>query len=275
MSVGLLGGLLLAVSLISVMIYAAALGQILVGEHRPGLVRTAICRIAAALLYVWVGLATVHEHVQGPLLGLGIFTAVQLMWQINSVADVRMTRKARKSVMTDPMYDTGLTTPVSPNIPLMSNVVVTSEIDRLSKEQGTIKQDVGKLRTDVDTGINARRYGVSAFIFTTLVAVAGLIFGLIVFNRADDAQALAHQNAAIIAQQRDTIAQLKATQVRLDLTVHEFCGLYGSFIGFYSLRSRALFTEGPTAYDNEYRNLVRSADRLQCGIKPPPDLSGI
>jgi hypothetical protein len=272
MSITLLGGLTLAVSLISVTIYMAALGQILIGEHRPGLVRTAACRIVAALLYVWVGLTTLREHAQGPLLGLGVLTAAQFIWWVNAGADVWMTRKARKAVMTDPVFDAGVTAPVASDIPVLSNVVMTSEIDRLSEDQATIKQDISGLRTDVDKSTNARHYGEGALVFSIVVALLGLVFGLVVFNRADNAAALSKENAAIIAQQRDTIKKLTDTQVRLDTTVHEFCGLYGSFTGFYNVKARAVFPQGPDAYDAEFRKLLTSANHLDCGIVSPKDL---
>jgi hypothetical protein len=95
-SVELLGGLLLGVSLVSVLTYMVALGQLLSGPRRVGLVRTALCRLFAALLYVGVGLMTLHTHAQGPLIGLGVFTAVQVMWQANAVADVRLARRSRR-----------------------------------------------------------------------------------------------------------------------------------------------------------------------------------
>jgi hypothetical protein len=267
-SAALLGALLLAVSLVSVVIYMTALGQLLIGAHHRGLVRTAVCRLVAALLYVGVALATLHRNDQGPLIGLGVFTAVQLMWQANSIADVILTRTERRHPMSDPFsYDHGVTDPIASDAPLLSDAVTSAEIDRLSGNQTTMKRHIAGLRTDVDKTNSAWRYGVGALVFSIVVAGLGLIFGLIVFNRADNAQALAQQNAEIIKQQG-------ITQDKLDTTVHQFCGLYGSFIRFYNPKARAVFPQGPDEYDAEFHELLTESNNLQCGLKTPPGLGG-
>jgi hypothetical protein len=267
-SAALLGALLLVVSLISVMVYMVALGQLLVGAHHRGLVRTAVCRLVAALLYVGVALATLHRNDQGPLIGLGVFTVVQLMWQANSIADVVLTRTERHAPMPDPFsYDHGVVDPTASDAPLLSDAVTSAEIDRLSGDQTTMKRHIAGLRTDLDKCTSAGRYGIGALVFAIVVAGLGLIFGLIIYNRADNAQELSQQNAGIIRQTR-------ATQSQLDTTVHQFCGLYGSFIKFYSLKSRAVSPQGPDEYDNEFRELLAESNSLQCGLKSPPGLGG-
>jgi hypothetical protein len=265
-SAALLGALLLVVSLISVVVYMIALGQLLVGAHHRGLVRTAMCRLFAALLYVGVALATLHRNDQGPLIGLGVFTVVQLMWQANSMADVVLTRTERHAPMPDPFsYDHGVVDPTASDAPLLSDAVTSAEIDRLSGDQTTMKRHIARLRTDLDACTSAGRYGIGALVFAIVVAGLGLIFGLIIYNRADNAQELAVQNTEIIK-------QMRATQIQLDNTVHQFCGLYGSFVKFYSPKARVVFPEGPDAYDNEFRELLTEAGNLQCGLKPPPGL---
>lgn len=55
-----------------------------------GLVRTAGCRVAASVLYVGLGLVVLVLKGDFPVLGLTVFVFVQLLWQANSFADVRL-----------------------------------------------------------------------------------------------------------------------------------------------------------------------------------------
>jgi hypothetical protein len=59
--------------------------------HR-GLLRTSICRVVAAAAYVITGLVILFSRDALPLLSLSTFTAVQVMWISNAVADVRLRR---------------------------------------------------------------------------------------------------------------------------------------------------------------------------------------
>lgn len=98
-----LGVAFLAVSSVSLLVYVTALRKLL---HRPpnatggarlayrGLLRTSASRVVVASAYTTLGAVTAFG---GPwtqaTLALGVFTAVQLIWQANAVADVRL--KAR------------------------------------------------------------------------------------------------------------------------------------------------------------------------------------
>jgi hypothetical protein len=272
MSVTLLGYALLVVSFISVLVYMGSLGQLLVGKRQPGLIRTGCCRLFAALLYVGVALTTIATNTQGAIIGLGVFTAVQLMWQANSIADVVLVRRARAGAMTTehPIHrePAGVAAPTANFIAPLGEVVVAAEIDRLSNEMISLKtEQVKDLEDRVDAMLGVRRYYWGLGAFGVIVGVLALVFGLVVFNRADDAQQLSQQNAKIIA-------QLQQTQMRLDTTVHEFCGLYDSFLGFYNPRSKTAFQDGPGAYDLLFKKLLTSSDHLQCNLRSPVGLGG-
>jgi hypothetical protein len=58
-----------------------------------GLVRTARCRVAAAMSYVLLGSAMVVWRHSFPVVTVAVFTVVQIMWQLNSFADVRLRRR--------------------------------------------------------------------------------------------------------------------------------------------------------------------------------------
>jgi hypothetical protein len=60
--------------------------------HR-GLLRTARCRVAGATLYVLLGLAMLTWHRSFPAATLILFSGIQIMWQLNSFADVRLRRR--------------------------------------------------------------------------------------------------------------------------------------------------------------------------------------
>lgn len=88
-----LGWSLLGVALVSLTIYLLALWRLLHHPPHPGLRRTAACRVVAAVLYVGVALATLTDADAGPVIGLGVFIAAQLMWQAMAVLDVRLARR--------------------------------------------------------------------------------------------------------------------------------------------------------------------------------------
>jgi hypothetical protein len=262
----LLGALLLAVSLVSVVIYMSALGQLLIGTRRPGLVRTAVCRLFAALLYVGVGLTTLQTSQNGPLIGLGVFTVVQLMWQANSVADVRLARQARGDRMPDPHFDPpGVTDPVANYAVPLPPAVVAAEIDRLSEKMNKITRRFDKKQEDEAGERATHQLWRGIVVFAVILGICGLIFSLVVFGRADRADALAQQNAQLIA-------QMRLTQDRLNLSVHENCVLYGILLSTYSTRAKAASPGGPETYDSDFRRALASSDHLGCNLTPPPGL---
>lgn len=95
------GYALLTVSLISLAIQGWALVRILLLPLPPlptermayrGLRRTALTRVGAALLYIAVGLYAINRP-EDQLFSLIAFTVVQIAWQLNSLADVRLRRR--------------------------------------------------------------------------------------------------------------------------------------------------------------------------------------
>lgn len=277
MSVTLLGSLLLAVSLVSVVIYMASLGQLLIRARPPGMIRTSICRLLAALLYVGVGLITLETHETGPLVGLGVFTAVQLMWQANSIADVMLSRRLRKSgglvsfqesVMPLNPIDQ-FSDPADRHVPAnvsLSDAVVSAEIDRLSGLVTGLQTEQKKLKIDLTAALAGRRLAFSALGFAIVVAVVGLVFGLIVFERATNGETLAIQN-------RDAILEIKRTQLEIIDSVHNFCSVYDLSLDSYSPRIKATYPPGPAAYDEIYHRLLAGSDVLKCNLTPPPGLT--
>lgn len=71
------------------------LWRLLHRPRRPGLVRTAACRVVAAVLYVGVALATLYDVDAGPVIGLGVFAAAQLIWQVNGLLDLRIAQRCK------------------------------------------------------------------------------------------------------------------------------------------------------------------------------------
>jgi hypothetical protein len=83
----------------SLVVYSVTLWQLLRRAHRPGLVRTALSRIFAALLYEIIGLVAILEKPSdtsvptSTLVTLAVFVVIQWVWQLNSVLDGRLTRQ--------------------------------------------------------------------------------------------------------------------------------------------------------------------------------------
>lgn len=255
MSVVVLGSLLLAVSLISVVIYMAALGQLLIADRPPGMVRTAACRLVAALLYVGVALLTLHTNEKGPLVGLGIFTVVQLMWQFNSVADVALTRKQRRAPV--PEHDRGAPPPSSSN-PL-KEAVVSAEIDRLSGKATSASQEAAQLRADLDAIRAGQRWTLAGLAFTFVVAALGCVLGL---TGGEQTAELAERNTAAIEGFKDARDQVVAA----------LCTEHAATLGSYDRRAGAEYPGGAQSYDEYMRRIVISASVLECGLFTPPGL---
>lgn len=57
--------------------------------HR-GLIRTSICRVIAAIIYVAVGIYTLRSQTAMTAFSLEVFAGIQFMWILNAFADVRL-----------------------------------------------------------------------------------------------------------------------------------------------------------------------------------------
>jgi hypothetical protein len=105
----ILSALFLAVSTLSLVIQALALRRLWrwpdVRSHTQnlvyrGLLRTSGCRVVAAGMYVVMGAVTLVAQQTLPVLALSVFTAVQVLWQANAAADVRLRRSIAAQVTT-------------------------------------------------------------------------------------------------------------------------------------------------------------------------------
>jgi len=61
-----------------------------------GLLRTAVSRVIAAILYVGVGVATLILLPGWEIFALMVFIAVQVLWWVNAGADVLLRRKSNR-----------------------------------------------------------------------------------------------------------------------------------------------------------------------------------
>jgi hypothetical protein len=86
----------LVMALISLTTYSIALYRLVTQPHHKGLVRTALCRVVAALLYTVVGLASITQNPYSGIIALVVFMGVQVIWQCNSIADVVITKRENK-----------------------------------------------------------------------------------------------------------------------------------------------------------------------------------
>lgn len=97
MSVRILAEIAVVVASLSFVIYTVSLLVLLSRPRRPGLVRTAVCRMAGAASYIATGVTALIERHDFPIIALGVGVAVQAMWQANSIVDVRLTRRGKDS----------------------------------------------------------------------------------------------------------------------------------------------------------------------------------
>lgn len=67
--------------------------------HR-GLIRTSVCRVLAAFIYVTVGIYTLRSESVMTAFSLWVFAGVQFIWILNAFADVRLWRFLSKKVET-------------------------------------------------------------------------------------------------------------------------------------------------------------------------------
>jgi hypothetical protein len=96
MTENILSLLFLAVSLLSVVTQGRAFVRAyhLAGPIRDRTVRTIGCRLIAAAVYVGLGTMTLIARDDFPVVSLAVFTAVQLLWQANSILDLRAPKAA-------------------------------------------------------------------------------------------------------------------------------------------------------------------------------------
>lgn len=107
--------------------------------------------------------------------------------------------------------------------------------------------------TDEQKGVRTWLTAVGAAVaLVFLVALGGIIFGITVYNDQ--------------SQDDELIAQLQRRQGTTDVVLHDNCALYGAFYDFYSPAARAVYPQGPGAYDASFLRLQRSADHANCGL---------
>lgn len=80
----------LAISIFGFVVQTWALTHIRRGDRRPGLVRTAACRVGAAVLYVAIGINAVTWQWATLQVAFVTFFTTQATWQINALMDVRL-----------------------------------------------------------------------------------------------------------------------------------------------------------------------------------------
>lgn len=85
----------LVVSVVALVVQVRALVLIRRQPARPGLTRTAACRVAASVLYVAVGINAATAQWAVLQVAFGAFLLTQITWQVNALLDVRLGRPAR------------------------------------------------------------------------------------------------------------------------------------------------------------------------------------
>lgn len=86
----------LVTATISLTVYSLALIKMLRGTPPPGVVRTGICRVISAVLYIGVGVVSLASVPNGAMTGLGVYVTMWLVWQGNAVADAALSRGTRQ-----------------------------------------------------------------------------------------------------------------------------------------------------------------------------------
>jgi hypothetical protein len=89
------GLVLLIGSLVDLTLYLIALHKLYMNPGRPGLIRTTLCRVLGSCLYTVVAMATLTGRADSALISLLVILVVRVMWQANSIADVRLGRHGR------------------------------------------------------------------------------------------------------------------------------------------------------------------------------------
>ena len=91
-----IGCVLLVTSIVSLAVYVLSLLRLLAYHHNRGLVRTTTCRVIAAGLYTVISMATIAGHRTSGLITVVTFIAIQLIWQLNTIADVLLAKQANR-----------------------------------------------------------------------------------------------------------------------------------------------------------------------------------
>lgn len=91
--------LFLIISVVSLIVQSIALYRMTRdvttrGPAYAGLLRTALCRVAASVLYTMLGIATLIDPVV--VESLLVFGVVQVMWQMNAIADVALRHRIQR-----------------------------------------------------------------------------------------------------------------------------------------------------------------------------------
>jgi hypothetical protein len=134
-----------------------------------------------------------------------------------------------------------------------SDDTLSNRVESLRQTLAQLSPEVTKLQGQQKTVWSWLKGGAGFIAFDVIVTVLGVVMGFNLYS-------VEHQNDTLINQIRDQ-------QVRLGVSIHETCNLYGTFLNFYSDAAKARFVGGPAQYDQLYLTLQTSADNLQCGIK--------
>jgi hypothetical protein len=90
------GSVLWLTSVVSLAVYFISLVRLLEQQHNAGLVRTVACRVFAAFLYIVISMSTIAGHKSSPIITVSTFIVIQVMWQVNSIADVYLARRQNR-----------------------------------------------------------------------------------------------------------------------------------------------------------------------------------
>lgn len=146
-----------------------------------------------------------------------------------------------------PHEDPAVVTPrESPELPedrerVVTGATLVGKMDNLS----VLLKELGEVQSEQKRSWRWIKGGSGFLAFDVIVSILGAIFIYAGTGVVHDVQA----QGRLLQQQ-----------------VHETCSLYGFVIGNYNERSKATSAFGPAGYDNFYRQLEASSDRLKCGI---------
>lgn len=146
-----------------------------------------------------------------------------------------------------------------------ADLALLASVEALTKQVEKLAPDVTNLKTEGKRSWAWIRGGMGFIAFDVVITIMGIIFGVVVLN-------IANQSEATAASAALAIHDVQLTQTRIESSIHEQCTLYAEFLSFYSAKAKMVSPQGPEAYDQAFRNLLTSADHLQCGLSAPKDL---